>query len=521
MPSPTTGTSDGGPALEGGPDAGAGAVADDIGAVTIRRLNAAEYDNTVRDLLGDTSHPAAAFPPDDGAYGFTNIGEALSMSPLLVEQYDLSAARLAEKAASNPDIMICDAASDGCAGRILAPFLRRAWRRRVAPSEVEALTGIVSRTQGEGLPFADAMQVAFKAALLSPSFLFHVETDEGHADSAPHALDDYELASRLSYFLWSTMPDDALFAFADAGKLSDPRVLDRQVRRMLADPKATALLDNFATQWLLHSLGERTPDPAIFPTFDEELRLSMAGETKAFVGSFLFGEEPLPELLDARFTFLDARLAAHYGIAGVSGSELTRTPLAEGSHRGGLLTHASILTMTSVATRTSVVRRGEWVLSELLCSPPPPPPPDVPALPVTVSVGTMRQRLEEHRKNPACQSCHTQMDPIGFALEHYDALGRWRDTDQGQAIDATGKTPAGIAFDGAGELAKVIKDDPRFIDCATRKLFTYALGRVPGTYDERRLKGLVRAFAKDDYRTRDLISNIIDSDAFRMRRGGN
>jgi hypothetical protein len=518
---PSDGRADAGATAEASADAAASSAAADIGAVTIRRLNAVEYDNTVRDLLGDTSHPASAFPPDDGAYGFTNIGEALSISPLLLEQYQLSASRLAGKATSNPDIMICDGATEGCAAQILAPFLRRAWRRRISPGEVDSLAAVVANAQSNGVTFPGAMQVAIEAALLSPSFLFRIETDPDATATTPHALDDYELANRLSYFLWSTMPDDALLAFADAGKLSDPRVLDRQVRRMLADSKATALIDNFISQWLLHAFDERTPDPATFPSFDEELRAAMAAETKAFASSFVFGEQRLPDMLDARFTFLNARLASHYGLDAVSGAELTRVALAEGSHRGGLLTHASILTMTSAATRTSVVRRGEWVLSELLCSPPPPPPPNVPALPVAVSVGTMRQKLDEHRKNPACQSCHTQMDPIGFALEHYDALGRWRDTDQGLAIDATGKMPTGQAFDGADELAKVIKNDPRFVDCATRKLFTYALGRVPGTFDERRLQGLVKAFARDDYRTKDLIVNIIGSDAFRMRRGGN
>ena len=515
------GRGDARPAVAGG---AAGKTADDVGAVAIRRLNAVEYDNTVMDLLGDSSHPASAFPPDDGAYGFTNIGQALTISPLLFEQYELSASRLAEKAITNPDIMICEPAadaSDDCAARILAPFLKRAWRRRVAPSEVKALTAVVAKAIAEGVPFADAVQVAIEAALLSPNFLFHVETDPDPTQTAPHPLDDYELASRLSYFLWNTMPDDALFAFADVGKLSEPRVLERQVRRMLADSRASALIDNFASQWLLHGLDDSTPDPASFPTFDEDLRSSMAGETKAFVGSFLLGDQALPDMLDAGFTFLNARLAAHYGIGGVSGSEVVRVPLDAASHRGGLLTQASILTMTSVATRTSVVRRGEWVLSELLCSPPPAPPPNVPALPVAVSVGTMRQRLDEHRKDPACQSCHTQMDPIGFALEHYDALGRWRDTDQGSPIDATGKMASGRAFDGADELAKVVKSDPRFIDCVTRKLFTYALGRVPGSYDERRLKGLVAAFAKQGYRTKELVVNIIGSDAFRMRRGGN
>lgn len=507
-----------------GPAPAASAAEVDVGAVTLRRLNAVEYDNTVRDLLGDTTRPGRHFPPDDGAYGFTNIGAALNISPLLLEQYEQAASKLAASAVTSRDLITCTPESTpeakDCARQILAPLLRRAWRRHVEAAEIEALVAIAVSAQQNGLSFGDAMAVAIKALLLSPSFLFHVEIDPDPTSTAAHDVDDYELASRLSYFLWSTMPDDALFAYAEAGKLAAPRVLDRQVRRMLADPKAQALLDNFASQWLLHTFDLRTPDMVLFPSFDDELRAAMAAETRAFVGSFLFGEEPLPDMLDAPFSFLNERLGAHYGVPGLSGDTLVRVPLDPASHRGGLLTHGSVLTMTSVATRTSVVRRGEWVLAELLCSPPPAPPANVPALPPAVTVGTMRERLEEHRKNPACRSCHTQMDPIGFALEHYDAIGRWRDTDQGQPIDATGSTPTGQTFDGGAELSAVLKADSRFVDCATRKLFTYALGRVPGAFDEPRLKGLVKAFAKDGYVTRNLIVNIIGSDAFRKRRGG-
>ena len=515
-PAGTTGTSGGAPA--------SATTSSDVGRVTIHRLNGVEYDNTVRDLLGDTSHPSSAFPADDGAYGFDNIADALSISPILFEQYDLSAERLATNAVQNADVMICDpttAGASACAGQILGPFLNRAWRRRIAPDEVAALVAVVTNAIASGSPFADAMQVAIKAALLSPNFLFRVETNSTTGGAAPRALDDYELANRLSYFLWSTMPDDALFAFADARKLTDERVLARQVRRMLVDPKAHALIDNFASQWLLHTFDQAAPDATLFPSFDDALRASMRAETKAFVGSFVLGDQRLPDLFDANFSFLDARMAAHYGIAGVTGGEPVRVALDPGSHRGGLLTQASILTMTSVATRTSVVRRGEWVLSELLCSPPPPPPPNVPALPETVGTGTMRQRLEEHRKNPACASCHTQMDPIGFALEHYDALGRWRETDNGEPIDASGVLPGGAKIDGEVQLAQALEKDPRFIDCATRKLFAYALGRVPAPADERRIKGLVNAFAKDDFKTEELIVTIIASDAFRMRQDGN
>ena len=497
----------------------------DVGNVTLHRLNASEYDNTVRDLLGDTSHPSAAFPPDDGADSFTNNAAALSISPLLFEQYEAIAEKLATSAVANKSIMTCDGAApaaDACAKQILTPFLKRAWRRAVTADEVAGLASLVPVAAQEGQPFSQGMQLAIKAALLSPNFIFRVEADPSPSATAPHPLNDYELANRLSYFLWSSMPDDALLASADSGNLSKSLPeLDAQVGRMLGDPKAHALLDNFASQWLMHTLPNAKPDATLFPAFDEGLRAAMAAETQAFVGSFLLGDQALPDILDAPFTFLNDRMATHYGIPGVTGTDFVKVDVAPESHRGGLLTQASILTMTAVATRTSPVRRGEWVLSDLLCSPPPPPPPNVPALPATTSVGTMRQRMEEHRKNPACAGCHTLMDPIGLALEHYDAIGRWRDTDQGQAIDATGVLGNGKAFDGATQLAQVIKTDPRFMKCATQKVFTYALGREPMDTEGTRLNALGKGFADGQFRARTLILDIIHNDAFRMRRGGN
>lgn len=495
----------------------------DIGVVTIHRLNASEYDNTVRDLLGDTSQPSAAFPPDDGTESFTNNADALSISPVLFEQYEATAEKLATSAIANPKVMTCTGAAgaaDACAKEILTPFLRRAWRRAVTADEVITQASLVQVALAEGQTFSQGMQLAIKSALLSPKFLFRVELDSDPNSNVKHPLGNYELANRLSYFLWSSMPDDALLAAADTGQLSTSMsMLDAQVARMLADPKARALLDNFASQWLMHTLPNAKPDPTIFPSFDEELRAAMAEETKAFVGTFVFGDQSLPDLLDAKFTFLNARLASHYGIAGVTGSELVKVPLLPGSRRGGLLTQASILTMTAVATRTAPVRRGAWALADLLCSPPPPPPPGIPPLPPTVSAATMRERMEEHRKSPSCAGCHTLMDPIGLALEHYDAIGQWRNTDQGQPIDATGEID-GHSFDGAEGLAQVIKSDPRFVRCATQKIFAYALGRSPRGADRGRLDALTKGFAERQHRIRALIGEIIHNDAFRMRRGG-
>lgn len=496
----------------------------DVGSVTMHRLNATEYDNTVRDLLGDASRPSSSFPPDDGSNSFTNNADALSISPMLFEQYEASAEALATRALANTKIVTCDGSggADACAKQILTPFLRRAWRRPVSADEVSGLASLVQVAAAEGQAFSQGIQLAIKAALLSPNFLFRVELDPTPAGDAPHPLNDHELASRLSYFLWSSMPDEALFAAADTAKLAtNPKELDAQVARMLDDPKAHALLDNFAAQWLMHTLPNAKPDAVAFPAFDEDLRAAMAEETKAFVGAFVLGDENLTDMLDAKFTFLNGRMAAHYGIAGVAGTAFVRVPVPPGSHRGGLLAQASILTMTAIATRTSPVRRGEWVLSDLLCSPPPPPPPNVPSLPAAASTGTMRQKMEQHRANPACAGCHVQMDAIGLSLEHYDPIGRWRDADQGQPIDASGKLADGRSFDGADGLAKIVKDDPRFVKCATEKVFAYALGRNPAALDDARMEALTKGFADERYRTKALIVSIIHNDAFRLRRGGN
>ena len=495
----------------------------DVGRVTVRRLNRVEYDNTVRDLLGDTSHLSATFPPDNGAEGFTNNADALTISPLLFEKYEAAAEKLATGAVANPKIVKCSAAASakgGCAEEILSRFAKRAWRRAVTADEVTRLVALVERAEEAGQPFLQGLELAIKATLLSPNFLFRIEIDPNPDSKVAHPLTDFELASRLSYFLWSSMPDDALFAYAEAGKLSTPNVFDAQVQRMLADPKAAALVDNFAADWLLHTLGEAAPDTTVFPAFDEDLRHAMEGETMAFLGSFIRGDESLAGMFDASFTFLNGRMAEYYGIPGVSGADFVRVPVTPESHRGGLLSHASILTMTSVATRTSPVRRGEWVLSELLCSPPPPPPPDIPALTEGTKTGTIRQRMEQHRKDPVCATCHSQMDPIGFALEHFDAIGRWRDLDEGLPIDASGQLPGGEKIDGSIDLAKAIKADPRFASCSTRKLYAYALGRSPEPFDAQRIAALSKSFVDDNYRMKNLILNVIYSDAFRMRRGG-
>jgi len=493
----------------------------DVGALGIHRLNSTEYDNTIRDLLGDDSKPSAAFPPDDGADSFTNIADALTISPLLFEAYESAAERLATGASSNPSIVTCEdtQSTADCVEAVMSRFLPRAFRRPVTSAEIARYVQIALNVTAVGGSRTDGLQGAIQAVLLSPNFLFRIESDPKPGDTTPHLVNDYELASRLSYFLWSSMPDDVLFQYAKAGTLSHPDVFDRQLNRMLEDPKAQTLIDTFATPWLLHAFDDASPDASIYPEWSDELRADMRGETRAFLGSFLFQDQSFADILDARFTYMNARLATHYGIAGPSSTKLQRVTLQPGSHRGGLLTQASVLTMTSVSTRTSPVRRGEWVLAELLCAPPPPPPPGVPPLEATISVGTMRQRMDAHRKNPICATCHTQMDPIGFALEHYDGIGQWRDTDQGLPIDASGQLPGGLPIDGEMQLAAAIKSDPRFSRCATRKMFTFALGRVVQGFDEARLLDLTNRFGSGNYRLRALITDIVHTDAFRMRHG--
>ncbi len=412
------------------------------------------------------------------------------------------------------------ASEDACARRIVAAFGRRAWRRPLTDDEVAGLAGLLSTARAQGEGFETGIALAMQAMLLSHNFLFRVELDADPASWVTHPLTDHELASRLSYFLWSSMPDAALFAAADAGTLQQPDVLRAQVARMLADPKARSLTDNFAGQWLYtRSVADHDVDAATFPGFDPALRASFAAETGAYFGAFLRGEVAMDRFLTADFTYVDDALARYYGIT-APGTGLRRASLA-GSRRGGLLTQASLLLVNSHADRTSPVRRGQWVLNQLLCQPPPPPPPDVPPLPTeTMPTGSLRQRFEAHRASPVCASCHAQMDPLGFAFEHFDAVGAWRDTDSGFAIDTTGTLPGTTrAFDGAAPLAALLAQDPRLPRCVAQQWFTYALGRGPEDYDTRTLDGLARDWSAAGLRLPDLVTGIVLSEAFTHRRG--
>ncbi|QDU45954.1 hypothetical protein Mal52_44510 [Symmachiella dynata] len=650
---------------------------DNPGRVTIRRLNRVEYNNTIRDLMGVDFQPADDFPSDDVGYGFDNIGDVLSMSPLLMEKYLSAAEKIVETAIwaedpyqaprksfegaemqqdrggraigkfrslvsmgevftehefaadgdylviceaygkqAGPDppkmefridgkavetvnvtavaespgyyeirlpvtagkhrvgvaflndyykpkhedpklrgdrnLYICNVAIQGpiettpqelpethkrlvfcdlsegedplkCAHAILDQFISRAFRRPATEDEIKNFMRLGYKIIEDGGTSEQALRVVFKAILISPQFLFRIEFNEAsEKDEQDRALNDYELASRLSYWLWSSMPDDELFELAGKGELSKPLVLEAQIRRMLADPKSSALVENFAGQWLqLRSLTEAAPNKDIFSEFDDELRLAMRRETEMFFAAAIRENLSILDFLDGKFTYVNERLAKHYGLEGVSGPEFRRVSL-EGTQRAGVLTQASILTITSDPTRTSPVKRGKWILDNILASPPLPPPPDVPLLSEdadAVASGTLRQRFEIHRSNPACISCHEKMDPLGFGFENFDAIGRWRTKDSGFDVDASGTLPDGQTFNGPAELLTILKASRgEFSRCLTEKMLTYALGRGLEYYDKCAVDSICEALAKDDYKFTTMFLEIAKSDPFRNRR---
>ncbi len=649
----------------------------DPGRVTARRLNRAEYNNTIRDLLGVSLRPAADFPTDDSGYGFDNIGDVLSLSPSLMEKYLAAASRIAAEAivvdtirrptseryeseripapktlpsvaggvslsprgpievrhrfpvdaeyeihagvggrrlpaqgplemavlvdgmlvkvfpiefgdnkprrfsvqipflagehtiaaalvrsdtrpeiAEHPSrekdvlvdfmevrgpfhqqppvlteshqrIFVCGHANGAhqreCGPLILSNLVPRAWRRPVAPAEIDRLAGFLALAEKEGDSFEEGMRVALQAILVSPHFLFRIERHpQPHDPSALHPIDEFELSSRLSYFLWSSTPDAELFRLAAANRLRRPGVLAAQLRRMLRDPKAGALTENFAGQWLhLRNLDTVKPDPERFPTFDDQLRKDMYQETKMFFEAVVREDRSILDFIDGRFTFLNQRLAGHYGIGGIQGDEFRRVPLT-GGQRSGVLTQASVLTVTSYPTRTSPVLRGLWVLENFLAAPPPPPPPDVPQLDEKEvgATGSLRQQLERHRTDPACAVCHNKMDSLGFGLENYDAVGRWRTRDGKFPIDASGVLPGGKPFKTNSRMKSILRADAAsFARCLTEKLLTYALGRGLEPYDRPVVEAIVRKLASDNYCFQTLFLEIVNSLPFQHRRG--
>jgi hypothetical protein len=633
----------------------------DPGRVTAHRLNRVEYNNTIRDLVGVTFRPADDFPADDAGYGFDNIGDVLSLSPVLMEKYlkaadkiaksaivvgwtpmkptreKFSAEATAEKKAEkdplprrNPAALffLWDFPAEGeyeiranlagkrpvepmkaelwvdgkpqktydldfsydkprifelkmrlspgvhriggiitrvqqgvvldnfevrgpynqvqpplppshrqiiscghepgqhnaeCARKVIGNLARKAYRRPATEDEVNRLVRFVSMAEKEGDSFEQGVRVALQALLVSPAFLFRIERDQNPTDpSVMHPIGEYELASRLSYFLWSSMPDEELLRTAETGNLRKPGVLHAQVKRMLLDLKSKALVENFGGQWLqLRNLDSWKPDPDKFPEFDADLRDAMKRETQMFFEAIVREDRSILDFLDAKFTYLNERLAEHYGIPGVEGPQMRRVALT-GDQRSGVLTQASVLTVSSYPTRTSPVIRGKWVLENILNSPPPPPPPGVPNL-NEETVGTsasLRQQLEQHRANATCASCHSRMDPLGFGLENYDAIGRWRTMDGKFSVDSSGVLPNGKSFQGPAALKGILKvDKDAFADCVTEKMLTYALGRGLERYDKPAVKSISGKLAAGNYRFSRLILEIVDSMPFEMRRG--
>jgi hypothetical protein len=665
----------------------------DVARATPHRLNRAEYNNTIRDLLGASLHPADEFPLDDAGYGFDNIGDVLSVSPLLMEKY-AAAARVISRAAvygesvqakptklvrfigkksqddptvgaldysyrgalwatfdfpadgeyefhmrdanyrprskstprqrelssklglsdaekaeltelnrvsdppvrmtmtldgkqiltevvegnidfayahgesivrvkvkagehsfrasypeyadlanvrsnvntdgrrkifidyidvwgpynpapavpgSRKQVFVCSEKTTACASKIIAGLARRAYRRPVTPQEQDELVRLAASVRKNGDSFEASIRVPLQAMLMSPNFLFRANLS-----------DEYDLASRLSYFLWSSMPDEELMRAADSSSLRKPEVFEAQVRRMTADPKSDALVNNFVGQWLgLRLMEKRRPDPAHFPTVDDELLDSMREETTLFARAVMHEDRSVLDFIDGRFTFVNGPLARFYGIPGVNGEAFQRVDL-DGQKRGGIVTQGSILTLSSYATRTSPVIRGKWVLENLLGSAPPPPPPGVPSL-EEKNIGTtvsLRERLEQHRADAACAVCHNQMDPIGFSLENYDASGAWRDAEGKFPIDSSGTLPGGKAFAGAKGLRQVLREQPDlFTRNLTEKMLTYALGRGLEPSDRPAVDRIVQRLSENGYRFSTLVTEIANSKPFRMAKG--
>ena len=435
------------------------------------------------------------------------------------------------KTPSRQRIFVCRPADaseeEACAKRIIETLMRRAYRRPVSDADLAGPLDFYRRSRAnDAVPndgFEAGIEMALRALLVSPEFLFRIEQDPaGIAPETAYRISDLQLASRLSFFLWSSIPDDELLDAAIHGELGQPAQLEKQARRMLADQRSRSLVTNFASQWLyLRNLASITPDMRRFPGFDDNLRQAFRQETELFFESILREDRSVLDLLDADYTFVNERLAKHYGIPNVYGSRFRRISLDAESKRGGLLRQGSILTVTSYPTRTSPVIRGKWVLDNFLGIPPPPPPASVPALEDNkVAAGLpVRERLAAHRDSPACAGCHQLMDPVGFSLENYDAVGRWRTVEAGHPIDSSGGLPDGSQFDGVSGLQQALLSRPEiFAGVLTEKLLTYALGRGVEHYDAPAVRKILRDARAEDYRLSSLIIGITSSTPFQMRR---
>jgi hypothetical protein len=494
------------------------------GDAPLRRLTHDEYNNTVRDLLGDATRPADAFPTDTSQTGFDNQASALTISPILAEHYMLAAESLAAAAVADTSALVpCDPTGDedACARAFIAELGLRAFRRPLADAEVDRLFALFA-TGRDDEGFDRGVELVLQAVLQSPKFLFRVEY--GAPAGGPVApLSSYEMASRLSYFLWASMPDTELFDAAAADALATREQVADQARRMLADPRARTAVAAFHEQWLrLSTLEVVNKDASLFPEFDDDYKQWIAEETLAFLDHLVFdGGGSFRTMFLAEFSFRNPELAAIYGEPAPSGTGFERTAV-DTSHRVGLLGHASILSVTSKRNQTSPILRGKLVREQFLCNTMPEPPPNVDTTPPDVSPdATTRERFAQHTADPACRSCHEYLDPIGFGLEHFDPIGRWRGDENGLPIDATGELVdvdgTDTPFDGVHELAALLADSEQAHQCFVDQWFTFAHGRAPTAGDDCSVSYLADQFSGSDYDIMTLLVELTQTDAFRYR----
>ena len=525
----------------GGPDGG-GDAGDDAGEPTsacggepapgaspIRRLSAWEYDNTILDLLGDDSHPAAAFPQEGGS-GFDNNADVSAVTRLMAQKYlDASEAIAARAVSDLAAVLPCDPAAiagadeHACVEQWVEGFGLRAWRRPLTSEERSGMLALFDEARAtEDLP--TSVGLVLQAFLQSPYFLYRVELGiPGEQGTAAVRLGDYEMASRLSYFLWGSMPDDALLDAAAVGGLSTPEDVEAQARRMLEDPKARRMVEHFHEQWLgTLRLATLEKDTTAFPTWTPELSAKQAQEAAAFVDHVFFeGEGTLAELLTAPYTFVDAELAGHYGLAAPAGAGLQKTEAGGGIELSGILSLGGVLSAYALADSTDPIKRGLFVREHLLCQIPPPPPDVIPELPPVDPDATTRERFEQHRSDPACAACHTMFDPIGFGFENYDAVGRWRTMENGLPVDASGEL---IAADVAGEFVGVrelggkLAQSEDVAECVSRQWFRFAYGRLESEeLDACNMEALTTSFAESGHDLRELLVALTQTDAFMFR----
>jgi hypothetical protein len=500
------------------------------GRTTIRRLNRNEYNYTIRDLFGVNFQAGREFPADGaGGEGFDNVGDSLFIPPILMEKYFEASRKVIESIYATPATL--NRALVSKPGKSLTPnaaarntlnyHASLAFRRRVTDSDLAAMLKLFDSNLAAGKSYEDSIRAPLQALLLHPAFLFRIENDV--PGQSEWRISEFELATRLSYFLWSSMPDRRLFKLADEGKLSTPAILAAEVDRLLADPRSEAISRHFAGQWLgfeeLREVAE--PDATRFPTFTPTLRSAMYLESVAFFNHIIRDNRPVTDLIQSDYTFVNAELAKHYNFPAVQGSQLQKIQLKD-PNRGGIIGHASILTSTSVPLRTSPVKRGKWILDTLLGTPPPPPPPDAGELPAddqSAAGLSFREQLELHRQKPSCAGCHEKIDPLGFGLENFDAIGRWRDTDaNGKPVDSLAVLPGDISFSSPAELkALLLSADELFLRNLVRKMLGYSLGRPLEYYDEPVISELVDELRANQLQIRPLIHAIIRSAPFQNR----